>query len=116
MLDPFPAGWNGNGIERRLDENSSLESPATITLPFTNARCVTVSSRGLLPLPWPGLESGGSGKLNIECFTLSRETSVILPAASARRITGVASGPRPRDTEMYAFLERGLTTTSLIII
>src|SRR5438093_8485554 len=48
ILAPLLAAWNGNGIERRLDENSSFESPATITLPSMYAISVIVSSRGLL--------------------------------------------------------------------
>src|ERR1043166_7781415 len=39
------ASWNGYGIERRLDENSSFERPAMKTLPLTYFNCVMVSMR-----------------------------------------------------------------------
>jgi hypothetical protein len=49
-------------------------------------------------------------------FDLSRENSVIFPEPSRRRITGIAFGPRPRDTAMYAWRDNGFTLMSLIRI
>src|SRR5437764_15471689 len=101
MLDPLDACWKGKGIERRLDENSSFERPATTTLPSTNARWVIVSMRGLAP--FPSLDAGASGRLTIECLILSRASSVILPEPSTRMINAAASGPRPRQTDSYTY-------------
>ncbi len=112
MLEPFAACWKGNGIERKLDENSSLESPATTTLPLINARCVIASIRAFGPFPPVVLATGASGRLTIECLILSRLSSVILPDPSTRRITAAASGPRPRETERYTFFEIGFTARS----
>src|SRR6266853_5968160 len=110
MLDPLDACWKGNGIERRLDENSSLDSPATTTFPLINAMCVIVSMRGFGP--FPSFDAGASGRLTIECLILSRVSSVILPDPSTRIITAAASGPRPRETDRYTFFEIGFTATS----
>ena len=50
MPAPLAAAWKGNGMERRLEENSSLESPAISTLPSTYFSWVMVSMRGAILL------------------------------------------------------------------
>src|SRR5579863_5720181 len=106
------ASENGKGIERRLEENSSLESPATSTLPSTYFTEVITSIRCACARGLSAAMVGGSGRLTDECRILSSATSVILPVPSTRRITGTASGPLPRETERYTFFDMGLTTTS----
>src|SRR5215475_10055165 len=71
------ASVNGYGIERRLDENSSFDRPATNTLPSTYLIEVIVSMlcRSCV---------GPSGRLTDACLMLSSETSLIFPAASVR--------------------------------
>src|ERR1051326_5374923 len=77
---------NGYGMERRLEENSSLERPATKTWPLTYLIDVIVSMRCRSPC-------GPSGRLTEEYLILSSGTSEILPAESTRTITGIASVP-----------------------
>src|ERR1700722_2327390 len=97
-------------MERREEDHSSFERPATITFPFTKEICVMVSMRGF----WRPVEAAGaSARLTDSCLALSSETLVILPLPSTRTINGWASGPLPREAERYTFFERGLTFMSL---
>ena len=63
-----------------------------------------------------GFASGGLGSATFEYFTASSEIISISPAPSTRRSTGIALAPCPRETEMNAFLDEGLTARSLIRI
>src|SRR3982751_4153242 len=112
MLAPLPACWNGNGIECKLDENSSFDNPATTTFPSTKAMSVIASTRGLLPRASFAVSLGASGRLTTEYLTFSSESSVIMHEDSVRTITGTASGPRPRDTDTYTRFDNGFTFTS----
>src|SRR5580693_8139614 len=100
-------------MERREEDHSSFERPATITFPFTKEIWVMVSMRGF----WqPVVAEGASARLTDSCLALSSDTLVIFPLASTRTINGWASGPLPRDAERYTFFEMGFTFMSLTTI
>ncbi len=52
----------------------------------------------------------------LEYRTSSSENSPSLPAESTRKITGLASGPRPRETVRNVLPVSGFTARSLIRI
>src|SRR5215831_7510651 len=93
---PRSADLNGTGIERRAEDHSSFESPATIRLPFTYDISVIVIIRG----SWraPGFAAGASVRFTDACRVSSSETFASSPERFTRTIMGCASGPRPRIT------------------
>src|ERR1700722_11683202 len=94
---PLSAVLKGYGIERSADDHSSFDRPATIRLPLMNAMSVMVCVRGFCrPV---GLDAGASFKLTAACLTLSSDSMLTLPEASTRTMSGIASGPRPRDAD-----------------
>src|SRR5262245_17267581 len=111
---PLAAVLNGYGMERRADDHSSFDIPATSRLPFTKAMSVMVVVLGFCRAL--GSDAGASARLTDAWPTLSSESGVTLPDGSTRTTSAVASGPRPRDAETYTFLEMGFTARSFTMI
>ena len=106
MPVPLSASLNGYGITRSVLENSSLESPATMSLSPTKAIWVMTAGGPLPP-------AAGLGNFTLANGTFFSANAVTVPSRPTFTSAGVPA-PVPTAAETNTLPEAGFTFRSVI--